>query len=189
MMGGMVTLILTGLLCVLRTRRALVLENLALRHQLAGLQRTAPRPRLRRFDRLVWVLLYRLWSGWADALAFVKPETVIRWHRIGFKLFWNWKSRRKGLGRPPVSPEVRALIRRMAAANPLWGSPRIHGELQKLGIKIAQATVSKYLARRRPPPSPTWRTFLDNHLRSLVASEAQCAGRGAPAAPPGTWMG
>ena len=169
MMAGMTTLILTGLLRVLRTRRALVLENLALRHQLAGLQRTAPRPRLRRFDRLVWVLLYRLWSGWADALAFVKPETVIRWHRIGFKLFWNWKSRRKGLGRPPVSPEVRALIRRMSGANPLWGAPRIHGELQKLGVAIAQATVSKYMVRHRRPPSQTWRTFLDNHLRSLVA--------------------
>ena len=104
MMAGMITLILTGLLRGLRTRRALGLENLALRHQLAVLQRAAPRPRLRPSDRLVWVLLYRLWSGWADALAFVKPETVIRWHRTGFKLFWNWNSRRKGLGRPPVSP-------------------------------------------------------------------------------------
>jgi hypothetical protein len=104
MMAGLVTLILTGLLRVLRTRRALVLENLALRHQLAVLQRPAPRPGLRPADRLVWVLLYRLWSGWADALAFVKPETVIRWHRTRFKLFWNWNSRRKGLGRPPVSP-------------------------------------------------------------------------------------
>ena len=97
-------LILTGRLRGVRTHHALVLENLALRHQLAVLQRAAPRPRLRPSDRLVWVLLYRLWSGWADALAFVKPETVIRWHRTGFKLFWNWKSRRKGLGRPPVSP-------------------------------------------------------------------------------------
>jgi hypothetical protein len=169
MMAGMITLILTGLLRGLRTRSALVLENLALRHQLAVLQRTARRPRLRPSDRVSWVLLSRLWGGWAEAVSIVQPEMVLRWHRTGFRLFWTWKSRRHRPGRPAVAPEVRALIRRMADANPLWGSPRIHGELQKLGIEIAQATVSKYLAGRRPPPSQTWRTFLDNHLRSLVA--------------------
>jgi transposase InsO family protein len=169
MMAGMITLILTGLLRVLRTRRALVLENLALRHQLAVLQRTAPRPRLRTADRLFWVLLSRLWSGWADAVSVVKAETVIRWHRAGFTRYWTWKSRQNGPGRPAISPEVRALIRRMSGANPLWGAPRIHGELQKLGVEISQATVSKYMARHRRPPSQTWRTFLDNHLRSLVA--------------------
>ena len=170
MMASMITLILTGVLRLLSTRRALVLENLALRHQLAVLQRTAPRPRLRPADRLFWVLLCRIWSAWADALSLVKPETVIRWQRTGFKLVWNWKSRRKRLGRPPVSREVRALIRRMSDANPPWGAPRIHGELQKLGIEISQAAVSKYIVRhRRPPSSQTWRTFLDNHLRSLVA--------------------
>ena len=169
MMTGMITLILTGLLRVLRTRRSLVLENLALRHQLAVLQRTAPRPRLRTSDRLLWVLLSRLWSGWTDAVSVVQPETVIRWQRTGFKLFWTWKSRRHGPGRPAVAPEVRALIRRMSRANPLWGAPRIHGELQKLGVEISQATVSKYLVRHRAPPSQTWRTFLDNHLRSLVS--------------------
>jgi putative transposase len=146
-----------------------VLENLALRHQLVVLQRAAPRPRLRRSDRLYWVLLSRLWSGWADALSLVKPETVIRWHRTGFKIFWTWKSRWTGPGRPAVAPEVRALIRHMSRANPLGGAPRIHGELQKLGLEIAQAAVSKYLGRRRKPPSPTWRSFLDNHLRSLVS--------------------
>jgi putative transposase len=165
----MLTLILTGLLRAVRTHRTLVLENLALRHQLAVLQRTARRPRLRRSDRVFWVLLSRLWHGWAEVVAIVQPETVIRWQRAGFKLFWSWTSRRHGPGRPAVAPEVRALIRRMAAANPLWGAPRIHGELQKLGVEISQATVSKYLVRRRRPPSQTWRTFLTNHVGSLVS--------------------
>jgi putative transposase len=169
MMAGMITLILTGLLRVLRTRRALVLENLALRHQLAVLQRTAPRPRLRTADRLLWVLLSRLWSGWTDAVSVVQPATVIRWQRSGFKLVWTWKSRRHGPGRPAVAPEIRALIRRMSKANPLWGAPRIHGELQKLGVEISQAAVSKYVVRHRRPPSQTWRTFLDNHVGSLVS--------------------
>ena len=169
MMASMLTLILTGLLLAVRTRRALVLENLALRHQLAVLQRTAPRPRLRPSDRVFWVLLARLWSGWAEAVAIVQPETVIRWHRAGFRLFWTRKSHRNGPGRPAVAPDVRALIRTMARANPLWGAPRIHGELQKVGLEISQATVSKYLVRRRTPPSQTWRTFLANHIGSLVS--------------------
>ena len=169
MLATMLALMLSSLLLVLRTHRSLMLETLALRHQLAVLQRSSPRPRLRPSDRLLWVLLYRLWAGWADALTFVKPETVIRWHRTGFARYWTWKSRRAGPGRPAVSPEVRALIRRMSGANPLWGAPRIHGELQKLGVQISQAAVSKYLVRKRRPPSQTWRTFLDNHLRSLVA--------------------
>jgi putative transposase len=169
MMTGMTPLILTGLLRVLRTRRALVLENLALRHQLAVLQRAAPRPRLRTSDRLFWVLLSRLWSGWADAVSIFQPATVIRWQRSGFKLYWTWKSWRRCPGRPAVAPEIRALIRTMALANPLWGAPRIHGELQKLGIEISQAAVSKYLGRRSTPPSQMWRTLLDNHLRTLVS--------------------
>ena len=169
MMAAMLTLILTGLLRGIRAQHALVLENLALRHQLAVLQRTAPRPRLRPSDRLFWVLLSRLWHGWAEAVLLVKPETVIRWQRTGFRLFWTWKSRRPGPGRPAVALEVRALIRRMSTANPIWGAPRIHGELQKLGIEISQATVSKYVVRHRKPPSQTWRTFLENHLGSLVS--------------------
>jgi putative transposase len=169
MMAGMITLILTGILRGVRTQRSLVLENLALRHQLAVVQRTAPRPRLRTSDRLLWVLLSRLWSGWTDAVSIVQPTTVIRWQRTGFTLFWTWKSRRNRPGRPAAAPEVRALIRRMAEANPLWGAPRIHGELHKLGLEISQATVSKYLVRRRPPPSQTWRTFLANHVGSLVS--------------------
>jgi putative transposase len=169
MMAAMLTLILTGLLRGVWTQHALVLENLALRHQLAVLQRTAPRPRLRPSDRVFWVLLARLWHGWAEVVAIVQPETVIRWQRTGFRLFWTWKSRRPGPGHPAVAPDVRALIRTMARANPLWGAPRIHGELQKLGLEISQATVSKYLVRRRTPPSQTWRTFLDNHIGSLVS--------------------
>src|SRR6516162_11560576 len=134
MLAAMITLILTGLLRGVPTQRALVLENLALRHQLAVLQRSAPRPRLRPSDRVLWVLLSRLGRGWGEAVAIVQPETVIRWQRTGFKLVWTWKSRRRGPGRPAVAPQVRALIRRMAEANPLWGAPRIHGELQKLGV-------------------------------------------------------
>jgi putative transposase len=169
MMAAMLTLILTGLVRGVRTHRALVLENVALRHQLAVLQRTAPRPRLRPSDRLFWVLLSRLWHGWAEAVAIVQPETVLRWQRGGFTLFWTWKSRRHGPGRPAVASDVRALIRRMSEANPLWGAPRIHGELQKLGIEISQATVSKYVIRLRKPPSQTWRTFLTNHVQTLVS--------------------
>jgi hypothetical protein len=169
MMAAMLTLVLTGLLRGVRTQRVLVLENLALRHQLAVLQRTAPRPRLRTADRLFWVLLSRLWSGWTDAVSMVKPATVIRWQRTGFKLVWTWKSRRNGPGRPAVALEVRALIQRMSTANPMWGAPRIHGELQKLGVEISQATVSKYVVRHRRPPSQTWRTFLANHVGSLVS--------------------
>jgi putative transposase len=169
MMAGMITLILIGLLRGVRTQRSLVFENLALRHQLAVLQRTARRPRLRTADRLLWVLLSRLWAGWMDAISVVQPATVIRWQRIGFKLVWTWKSRRNGPGRPAVALEVRALIRRMSTANPIWGAPRIHGELQKLGIEISQATVSKYVVRHRKPPSQTWRTFLENHLQTLVS--------------------
>src|SRR4029450_13057082 len=169
MMAGMIPLILTGLLRGVRTQRSLVFENLALRHQLAVLQRTAPRPRLRTSDRLLWVLLSRIWSGWAAAVSVVQPATVIRWQRTGFKLVWTWKSRRNGPGRPAVALKVRALIRRMSKANPIWGAPRIHGELQKLGLEISQAAVSKYLGLRRTPPSQTWRTFLANHVGTLVS--------------------
>ncbi len=167
----MLTLILSGLLRGARTQHALVLENLALRHQLAVLQRTAPRPRLRPSDRVFWVLLARLWHGWAEVVAIVQPETVIRWQRAGFRLVWTWKSRRPGPGHPAVAPDVRALIRTMARANPLWGAPRIHGELQKLGLQISQATVSKYLVRHRMPPSQTWRTCLANHVGTLVSTD------------------
>jgi transposase InsO family protein len=148
----------------------LALENLALRQQLAILKRSSKRPRLHIRDRLFWVLLSRLWSGWQDVLIVIKLDTVVRWHRKGFKLFWRYKSRRRGPGRPPISPDVRDLILRMAEANPLWGAPRIHGELLKLGIEISERTVSNLMPPRHPKPTcQTWRSFLKNHMPNIVA--------------------
>ncbi|MEE8138336.1 MAG: helix-turn-helix domain-containing protein [Thermoanaerobaculia bacterium] len=152
----------------LRTRRDLVLENLALRHQLAVLTRSDRRPRFRQSDRLLWVWLRRLWDGWRDSLVLVHPATVARWHREGFRRYWSRKSRRRP-GRPRLDPELRSLIRRMASANPLWGAPRIHGELLKLGIELSERTVSRWTPKKRKPPSQTWRTFLENHLGELVS--------------------
>ena len=151
-----------------RTRAWMQIEILALRHQLVVLQRQKKRVRLGAADRLLWVLLSRIWNQWRSALIIVKPETVIAWHRKGFRLYWRWKSRAGKSGRPSVSREIRELIRQMSTANPLWGAPRIHGELLKLGIQISQATVAKYMVRQRKPPSQTWRTFLDNHVKQLV---------------------
>ena len=144
------------------SRAALHLENLALRQQLAALDRKGARPSLRMADRLFWVVLSRLWSGWREILVIVKPETVIGWHRKGFRRFWTRKSRRGKPGRPPVSSEFRGLIRRMSRENPLWGAPRIHGELRMLGFEVSEAAVSKYMPRHPKPPSQTWRTFLVN---------------------------
>ena len=148
---------LTGLV---RSRASLHVEVLALRHQLLVLQRSRPRRlRLVKADRWLWVWLSRSWTDWRAALVIVKPETVIAWHRQGFRLLWTWKSRHRG-GRPPVPADVRALIRTMSQNNPLWGAPRIHGELLKLGVDVSQAAVAKYMVRRSGPPSQTWRTFL-----------------------------
>jgi transposase InsO family protein len=119
---------------------------------------------------LLWVLLSRLWPNWRRAVQIVTPDTVVHWHRRGFALYWRWRSRPRRPGRPAVAADIRALIRRMQAANPLWGAPRIHGELRKLGIEIAQATVAKYLARYGgKTPSPTWRTFLTNHVSQIAS--------------------
>src|ERR1700704_6156975 len=138
---------------IFRSRAALQLENLALRHQIGVLQRSARKhPRLTPVDRLLWVWLSRVWSGWGSALAIVHPETVIAWHRAGFRLFWTWKVERGRPARPVVSREVRDLIRRMCRQNPRWGAPRIHGELLKLGIDIGETSVSKYMVRCRKPP-------------------------------------
>src|SRR5271168_295462 len=155
-----------------RTRAALQAEILALRHQILVLQRTNGPHRLRLSiaDRLLWVWLSRLWGGWQSALAVVKPETVIAWHRMGFRLFWRWKSRHR-CGRPSVSREVIELIRKMSLANPRWGAPRINGELLKLGFQLSEATVAKYMVRHRKPPSQTWHTFLKNHMRNLVSAD------------------
>jgi len=155
---------------ILRSRAALQLENLALRHQIGVLQRSARRrPKLTSRDRLLWMCLSRLWSDWRSALAIVQPETVLAWHRAGFRLFWTWKVRRGQPGRPVISREVRDLIRKMCRENPGWGAPRIHGELLKLGIDIGESSVSKYMVRGRKPPSQTWRTFLENHAQQLVS--------------------
>src|SRR4029077_7589717 len=168
--AGMLTLvrsIVSRLVCRFRSRAVVELENLALRHQLHVLRRQRPgRLRLFTFDRLLWVLLYRLWPHCLDTMVLVKPATVVQWHRQGFRLYWRWRSRS---GRPSVDREVRDLIRQMNSANPLWGAPRIHGELLKLGIKISQATVAKYMVRRVGTPSPTWRSFLRNEAIDIAA--------------------
>ncbi len=154
----------------LRTWAELEVEMLALRHQLVVLQQAAPRrPHLSRIDRLLWVLLSRLWAGWRRTVHIVQPATVVRWHRRAFALHWRWRSRRSRIGRPSLAPDVRDLIRRMSAANPLWGAPRIHGELRKLGLDVSQTTVAKYLGHRPVPPSPTWRTFLTAHASQLAS--------------------
>jgi hypothetical protein len=127
----------------LRSRASLAAENLALRHQLGVLQRSARRPRLRQRDRIFWVWLSRLWSDWRSSLIMVQPQTIVRWHRQGFKLYWRWKSRPRKPGRPRVDAEIRELIRQMSLQNPLWGSPRIRDELALLGINIAKSTVAK----------------------------------------------
>jgi putative transposase len=152
-----------------RSHAALELKLVALQHQLAVLRRQRPgRPQLSSLDRLLWVLLYRIWPKVIDTMVLVKPATVIEWHRKGFRFYWRWRSRRRP-GRPRISPEIRDLIRRMSKANPLWGAPRIHGELLKLGIKISQATVGRWMPWRPKVPSPTWRSFLCNHLPDIVA--------------------
>jgi putative transposase len=161
--------LILGFLCALLLPRAtLAAENLALRHQLGVLQRSVKRPRLRQRDRIFWVWLSQLWSDWRESLAIVKPETVIRWHREGFRLYWRWKSRKKP-GRPRVKAEIRQLIRRMARENQTWGAPRIQSELTLLGYTVAESTVAKYMNRCRKPPSQTWRAFLENHVPDIVA--------------------
>ena len=151
-------------------RAALVAENLALRQQLAVLRRQAKRPQLRQRDRIFWVWLRRFWAGWRSALVLVQPDTVVGWHRQGFKLYWRWKSRKTG--RPQIDPEMRSLIRRMSMENPLWGTPRVQAELRLLGFDVAESTVAKYMVKRRPgPPSQSWRSFLKNHRDCTAACD------------------
>ena len=150
------------------SRAALQAEIVVLRHQLNVLRRGSPkRTALNNIDRLVLVGLYRLVPQVLDALKIVKPETVIRWHRAGFRRYWRWKSRPRG-GRPKTPAEIRQLIRQMSIANPLWGAPRIHGDLLKVGIDVGQTTVAKYMERRTRPPSQGWRTFLHNHADGIA---------------------
>ena len=165
----MLFLILRTLISALRSHRALALENLMLRHQLEVLHRNPKRPRLTNRDRVLWSILSRFWIDWRNSLIIVQPETVIRWHRRGFQLYWRWKSRPRWPGRQRIPTEVRDLIRSMSQSNPLWGAPRIHGELVKLGIKLSQATVSKYMVTHRKPPSQSWRAFLKNHTKDIIS--------------------
>lgn len=154
-----------------RSRASLHLDIFALRHQLAVVNRTRrPRLRLTSPDRGLWAWLSQTWRGWRSVLHIVKPETVVGWHRRGFRLFWTWKSRRR-TGRSGVPADVKALIRELSTANPLWGAPRIHGELRKLGLVVSQSTVAKYIRRHPAPPSQTWRTFLTNHANQNMAAD------------------
>src|SRR4029453_8485413 len=145
------------------------MENVALRHQLAILQRSVPRPPLRRRDRLLWVAFSRRGAGGRPRLVIVRPATVLACHRQGFQLYWRWKSRRRSAGRPPLDLELRTLIRRMARENPTWGRRRIHAELRFLGYEVAEITVAKYMGRPSPRPSATWRTFLGAHIGEIFS--------------------
>jgi hypothetical protein len=154
-----------------RTLARLEAEIVLLRHQLNVLRRRAPsKPKLTVVDRFIFVWLYRLLPSVLSAVTIVQPDTIIRWHRMGFRRYWRWKSRSLGR-RPKVPVEVRRLIREMSLANPLWGAPRIHGELLKLGIEVAQSTVAKYMPRRGGGRSQTWKTFLHNHAAGIVAMD------------------
>ena len=152
-----------------KSRRRLAAENLLLRHQLAiAMRRAPPRLRLRSSDRALLVWITQFWPSLLGAVQVVQPETVLRWHRAGLQMFWRWKSCHRA-GRPRIDRDLRDLIRRISRENPLWGAPRIHGELLMLGFEVAQSTVSKYMARPSRPPSQTWKTFLQNHAEAIAA--------------------
>jgi hypothetical protein len=170
-MAEVFRLIVWAILDLFRSRASLEAEIVALRQQLNVLRRKSTRrPAFSAFDRLFFAGLYRIAPGIKNALAIVRPETVIRWHRAGFRLFWRWKSQPRS-GRPKVTLEVRQLIRDMSLANPLWGAPRIHGELLMLGIDVGQTSVAKYMMKRRKPPSQGWRAFLRNHADGIVSMD------------------
>jgi len=154
---------------VLGGHQQVALENAALRQQLAVFKRDVKRPKLRRWDRLFWIGLRAIWKDWKSALVIVRPETVISWQQKRFKRYWWRLSQSKGPGRPRVSSEIRTLISNMAAANPLWGAPRVHGELLKLGYEISERTVSRLLPKNDKKPSQTWTTFLRNHVGQMVS--------------------
>jgi transposase InsO family protein len=167
----MVELLLHWLASLVKSRRRLEAENLVLRHQVNILRRCASRRlRLSSADRLTFVWLYRLCPSVADGVTIIRPETVIRWHRQGFRAFWRWKSRSRG-GHPAILREIRDLIREMSRANWLWGAPRIHGELLKLGVEVAESTVAKYMVKRPRRPGQSWATFLRNHAAGIAATD------------------
>jgi len=164
--------VLHSLRSTLRSHADLALENLALRQQLAAFAHSRRRPRIRFADRCFWIALRRLWSRWLEVLVFVKPETVVRWHRAGFRRYWTWLSRRRP-GRPTIDPQVATLIRRMTTENPTWGAPRIHGELHMIGFDVSERTISRYMPRRSPRPDAVqrWLVFLRNHRDAIAAMD------------------
>jgi putative transposase len=168
---GIIQAIFLFLRAFILGRAGTAIENLALRQQVAVFKQSVKRPKLRPRDRVFWVLLSRLWSNWQSALAIVQPETVIKWHRQGFKLYWRLKSRPGKPGRPPIEREIRDLIRRMSRENPTCGAPRIASELAFLGHDVAEQTVAKYMIRIGKPPFQTWRVFLDNHVLDIAACD------------------
>jgi putative transposase len=168
-MSNSLLLAIRFLILVFSGHKQVALENIALRHQLAVFTREKKRPRLRDRDRLFWIALKKLYKDWRAALAFVQPETVIGWQRKRFKRYWWRLCQVKGPGRPPMSAEIRKLIRTMGNANPLWGAPRIHGELLKLGLEVSERTVSRLMPKRDKEPSQSWKTFLSNHVGQLVS--------------------
>ena len=163
--------VLSFLALPFKSKTRLEAENAALHHQLIVLRRKVPgRVRLANNDRWFLIQLYRWFPSILPVLTIVQPETLVRWHRAGFRCYWGWKSGPRG-GRPQIEPDLRVLIRQMSMENPLWGAPRIHGELLKLGYEVAQSTVAKYMAKRRGPPSQGWRTFLQNHAPDIAAMD------------------
>jgi len=173
-MSSLLLLWIGVLIRLFRSRGNLVLENLVLRQQLAVLKRRRPRPRLALVDKLFWVTVSRFWSGWKEALIVVTPETVVRWHRAGFRMYWRLISRvRVQVGRRQTSKEVRELIFRMVVENPIWGAPRIHGELLMLSFDVSERTISRWMKRapRDPEPATRWLTFLRNHREAIAAMD------------------
>src|SRR5882757_11174991 len=162
-MIGLLFFILAVLASPFKSKLRLEVENAVLRQQLIVLRRRLHgRVRLTNNDRWFFIQIYRWFPSILQVLPIIRPETLVRWHRAGFRCYWRWKSLRRG-GRPQIETELRALIRRMSIENQLWGAPRIHGELLKLGFEVAQSSVAKYMVKRRGPPSQGWKTFLRNH--------------------------
>ena len=170
-MVALLCFVLAVLASPLKSKSRLEAENVALRQQLIVLRRKVQgRVRLTNNDRWFFIQLYRWFPSILHAITIIRPETLVRWHRAGFRCYWRWKSRSRG-GRPKIETDLRALIRRMSMENPLWGAPRIHGELLKLGFEVAQSSVAKYMVKRRAPPSQGWRTFLRNHAPDIAAMD------------------
>src|SRR5438445_8608579 len=166
-MTALIFFLLNLFASLFKPKSRLEAENAALRQQLIVLQRKVRgRAQFTNSDRLFFIQLYRWCPSVLKAMMIIRPETLVRWHRAGFRCYWRWKSRPAG-GRPQIETELRALIRRMSVENPLWGAPRIHGELLKLGFEVAQSSVAKYMVKRRGPPSQGWRTFLQNHAPDI----------------------